>query len=79
MFHKMFHRSVNGSRNDNTQCVSVRNNIVLKRIQSPDFCTYWDTIDFLDAFLPDVGVVIYSLPPKDSVMVSLNAAYWRSR
>lgn len=38
--------------------------IVLKEVQSCNFCIYSGTIDFLDAFLPDMGVVIYSLPPK---------------
>ena len=64
MFHKMFHGSANGSLDSHTQRVDARGVIVLKRIQSTVFCTYWDTIDFLDAFLPDMGVVIYSLPPK---------------
>ena len=64
MFHKMFHRSANGSLDSHTQRVDTRDVIVLKRIQSPDFCTYWGTIDFMDAFPPDGSVLIYSLPPK---------------
>ena len=43
---------------------------VLKQVQSSNFCIYRDTIDFLDAFLPDMGVVIYSLPPKVGDMLT---------
>ena len=67
MFHKMFYGSVNVSLDSHTQRVDPGIVIVLREVQSCNFCIYLGTIGFMDAFFPDGSVVIYSLPPKAAI------------